>query len=521
MTCAVFARDVSLDTEGIHRLVVGEDQDPRPLSTAGAADELGDDFATLVLLQGAFPQSAEETVEAIKEAVPAGHRLRDQMTFVLGEGSQIAFSDQSAAIERSIRFVVTLGATANGPPEGPDILVSVFDPRQTGIELMAWDHRSGGFNYYRSMGRPSAWVFAGNSRHALVEPTEGKGPFESHKSGALLMKELKVPWVHWDSSFAHINATAFSPDDERRQHPWFTNKQPGGAYAFEFEVARPAIARWAKARFEALRASTGPIERPARIIEQVVATPTINIVSSIRESVAANMSTKPIELPATFFVDADGLAEVGLQGPPQFTVTGQIYAQSLQTFDVQLTDGGGFSQAGDTHFAFAVPERALEDVVVVREALAMGLLSRRLAACLLMTDFPNPIFSERRAALLAHVPPTAVVMNGGSSFSQETADAILAAAAEAPEGAPEREFAKRWAVGEDFDGTFNGLLRTYYDAVNAQLETQDGFDAYFQLAESRRQRVRDTMPIFESPLLFATTNIAPAALSMREDGSVR
>jgi hypothetical protein len=334
------------------------------------------------------------------------------------------------------------------------------------------------------------------------------------------MKELKVPWVHWDSSFAPINATAFRPDDERRQHPWFTNKQPGGAYAFEFEVARPAIARWAKARFEALRAMPGPIERPARIIEQIVTTPTINIVSSIRESQAATISAKPIELPGTFFVDADGLAKVGLQGPPQLAITGPIYARALQSFDVRLSDGGGFSQPGDTHFAFAVPERGLEDVVVLQEALAMGLVTRRLAACLLMTDFPNPIFSERRAALLAHVPQSALVANGASSFSQEMADAILAVAAGAPDGAPEREFAERWEVGEDFDDMLNGLLRAYYDAVSALLETQEGFDDYFRLAESRRQRVRDTMPIFESPLLFATTNIAPAARSMRQDGSV-
>lgn len=519
-TCAVFAADVSLDSERIHRFVVGEDASPRPLTAAAAAQELGDDFAEFVLLRDIFPQTSEETIAAIKDAVPANHRLKNQMSFVLGEGSQIAFTADTGDLNRSIRFLVTLGATSNGPPEGPDILISAFHPRQTGVELMAWDHRTSGFNYYRSMGQPSAWVFAGNSRHALREPTQGKGPFESHKSGALLMKELKVPWVHWDSSFAHIFATAFGPDDDRRLHPWFTKKEPGGAYAFEFEVARPAIARWAKARFEALRATAGPIDRPGRVIEQIVTTPTINIVSSARESVSAAAAADPVDLPATFFVDADGLAEVGLEGPPQFTVPGTIYADALRAFDARLADGNGFSRPGDTHFAFAVPERAHEDVVVLREALTMGLVSRRLAACLLMTDFPNPIFSERRAALLAHVPPSAVVTDGASLFSQEMADAILAAATVAPDGAGEREFADRWAVGENFDAEFNRILRTYYEAISARLATQEGFDGYFRLAESRRHRVRQTMPIFEFPLLFATTNIPPGALSMRPDGSV-
>ncbi len=520
VTCAVFAKNVSLDPVLVHRFVVGEDANPQPLSAAEAAGELGDDFATLVLLRGVFPQTAEETVDAIKAAVPEGHRLNDQMTFVLGEGSQIAVTPESAALRRGIRFLVTLGATSNGPPEGPDILISVFFPQQTGIELMAWDHQTGGFNYYRSMGRPSAWVFAGNSRHALVDPTEGKGPFESHKSGALLMKELKVPWLHWDSSFARIFATAFDPNDERREHPWFEAKEPGGAYAFEFAVARPAIARWARARFDALRLSPGPIERPARIIEQIVTTPTINIVSSVRESAAAAASADPVELPSTFFIDADGLGEVGLEGPPQFTVTGTIYARALRTFDARLDDDNGFVRPGDTHFAFAVPERALEDIVVLREALKIGLVSRRLAASLLMTDFPNPIFSERRATLLAHVPANALVTDGASSFSQEMADSILAAAAVAADGAAEQEFAERWEIGEDFDDTFNQLLRAYYDAVSSRLTMQEGFDAYFRLAESRRNRVRETMPIFESPLLFARTNIAPDALSMGADGRV-
>jgi hypothetical protein len=521
-TCRVFAVPVSLDAAAIHRFVVGEDDAPRQLSTAEAAHELGDPFAEFVLLRGSFPQTAEESVEALKAAVPEGDPLRNQMSFVLGEGSQIAFSDETKDVERSMRFLVTLGATSNGPPEGPDVLVSAFFPQQPGVELMAWDRRTGGFNYYRSMGRagqPHAWVFAGNSRHALDDPTQGKGPFESHKSGALLMKELKTPWVNWHSSFARISATAFSPMDTRRDHTWFTKKEPGGAYAFEFEVARPAIARWAKARFDALRASPGAIENPGRIIEQVIDTPTVSLISSSRESLSAIAATNPLELPPTFFVDADGLALVGLEPPPTFEVGSGVYARALQTFDVRLADENGFSRPGDTHFAFVVPERAFEDVVVLGEALAFGLVTRRLAACLLMTDFPNPIFSERRAALLEHVPPSATVTNGESTFSQEFADAILIAARAAADGSPEKEFAERWNVGESFEGPFNELLQAYYAAVTARLDTQAGFDDFFRLAESRRAQVRP-MPIFESPLLFASTNLASATLSMRQDASV-
>ena len=173
---------------------------------------------------------------------------------------------------------------------------------------------------------------------------------------------------------------------------------------------------------------------------------------------------------------------------------------------------------GDTHFPFAVPEVAFEDLAVLEEALARGLLTRRLAACLLMTDFPNPVFSLRRAALLAHVPARARVTDSASTFSDEMGDAIAAAAPATSEGSPEREFAVRWSRGADVD-SFGAELQAYYAAVTARLRTQAGFDDYARLAEARRDRVR-LMPISESPLLFARTNVPSRAREMRADGTV-
>jgi len=135
-----------------------------------------------------------------------------------------------------------------------------------------------------------------------------------------------------------------------------------------------------------------------------------------------------------------------------------------------------------------------------------------------MTDFPNPVFSPRRAALLAHVPAGATVVGGASDFSEQLADAVTAAAPGTPEGSPEREFAERWGRGEDLS-SFDDELRAYYDALVRRLRTQDGFDDYVRLAEARRARVR-TMPISESPLLFATTDVPPGTREMRTDGTV-
>ncbi|MDP8911430.1 MAG: hypothetical protein M3M94_05130, partial [Actinomycetota bacterium] len=129
--------------------------------------------------------------------------------------------------------------------------------------------------------------------------------------------------------------------------------------------------------------------------------------------------------------------------------------------------------------------------------------------------FPNPIFSARRTQLLDHVPDDATA----GTLAERTVAAILTSPDAAQAGTPEREFADRWNVGEAFEDAFNALLRDYYAAFMAQLRTQEGFDDYLRLAESRRQRVR-AMPIAESEMLFATTNIADAEREMRADGTI-
>lgn len=139
-----------------------------------------------------------------------------------------------------------------------------------------------------------------------------------------------------------------------------------------------------------------------------------------------------------------------------------------------------------------MPERAFEDTDTLRQAIERGIVSPRLAACLLMVDFPNPIFSQKRKRLLEHVSGTA--FRQGGHFSQDVADAIRSSAAATEPGTPEHEFAQLWDAGPNFEATFNGLLQNYYTAFAQRLTTQEGFDSYMRLAESRRDFVRGTPP---------------------------
>lgn len=518
VSCGAFGQaPEDLDPSVLHRFVVGEDPGPTPVDPAGLA-ELGDPFATLLLQKGVFPLNADQLLAAIDAATPANDPLRTEMTFLLGEGSQLPGTGEEGP-DRGLRFIVSRGRA----PEGIDLLLSAADPAGGLVELMAWDRKAGGFNYYRTVGRGPAWALAGNSRHALTEPTRGKGPFESHPSGSLIMKELKFPWLHWSSSKAQIPANAFPEGDPRVEHRWFKEKLLN-ADVMEQSVAIPSITRWTEARFTQLATGDGGFADPRRVLEQIVTSPTANLVTSPSGSAAVKAGDRLV-LPPTFFVDSDALSgKLGLAAPPDFEVSGADYLASLEELAFALTKGGFRHPAdpkrfADTHFAFAVPERAFEDQATLQAALDAGLVSPRLAASLLMVDFPNPVFSSRRTALLEHAPDAAPTAAG---FSQEMADRILATADAAGEGSPEREFADRWSVGEDFAVPFNALLTAYCKAVVDRLATREGFFDYVRLAESRRDSVR-ALPIGqEFELLFArpSPDAASGPLRMTELGTV-
>lgn len=510
--CTVFNSVKGAPQGSVIRFVVGEDAQPHKMSQAEMDAELGDPFATLLLNQGIFPATGQDLLDALDKKVGPNDPLgpKSQMSFVLGEGSQIPLPDATPSTNAGMRFLVSRGSS----PQGPDLIISAADPNQTFVEVMAWDKKQKGFNYYRSVGDRGRWAFAGNSRHALSLPTKGKGPFEAHPSGNLIMKEFRLPWVHWHSFEVDIFEDAFPKGDRRRKHPWFTKKL--GAETCETAVVMPSITRWTAARFDQVIDANGNVTDPARVIEQVVTSPTVNLASSSRESKGAD----PLDLPPGFFIDFDGLDRAGLPGPPPFSVSRTIYKKSLITFNFRLSDGQEFTQPGDTHFAFVITERAIEDTETLGQAIDRGLITKRLAAALLMVDFPNPVFSTRRAALLKHAPATARIKNGKSTYSEDMAKAIIAAAAVSPTGSSEKEFVDRWEKAATLPGPLGKELEEYYKAIKQKLKNQAGFDDFVRLAESHRNRVRET-PLSEFPLLFPVTNVPKGQRrAMRRDATV-
>ncbi|HEX5375723.1 MAG TPA: hypothetical protein VFW48_06165 [Solirubrobacterales bacterium] len=535
--CGAFFQ-ADAEPSSLRRFLVGSDEKPQPMDAAEIEEELNDPFAVELLRAGEFPSTGEDLLARLDAKVAADHPLASatQQSFVVAEESQVV-KDPAAAADRRLRFLLTRG----GGPDGPDLMISTSRPDSPSVEVMAWDGRKGGFNYYRTiLGTAGSWVWAGNSRHAWEPGTRSSGPFESHPTGNLLFKELKLPWVHWHSPRATMDPLDVEAGDAVAQHPWFDKKL--GAYVLEDSVAKPAITRWNRRRLAQV-SEAAEIGEPVQVMERLLGSPeprrfTVNLVSS-QESQPALAGLAQVGLPSTFFADLDVLSGVFELTRPQvpFAVSAQVYRDALAEFGVTLRDregpepGADFERTGDTHFLFVVPERAFEDVDFVRQLVRprpeaeerqLGLVSERLAACLLMVDFPNPVFSDRRAGLLGHVPSGPLPAGEWEAFSQSLGDAIVAAATGTAPSAAELEFAELWAAEEGWKEVANQRLGAYYERLAEKLATPEGFRGVFRLAEERRNRVRK-MPINEAPMLFAQTSIPVESiegLAMNPDGTV-
>lgn len=504
-------RPAPMAPDTLYRFVRGVDERPAPMPPEQLRN-LRDPLAAGLLCRGIFPMTVQELLAELTAAklVPL------QQSYIVGEAGQIAPEQaQAAGLFRDLRYVVVRSDRA----DQADLLVStsaVDPPETTFLQVAAWDDEQGLFNYY--MRDASSWVWAGDSYSALDPASRGKGCFDSHVNGSVVMKELQAPWLHWKSMNASV---LLADDDPLRADPLFRNAL--GAENLERTI-RATVTRWTSARMDRI-AKAGRIDHPDWLLRQLCTTTTVNLASSDKESrlLAASPGDRLI-VPPSFWLNVDLLLNT-LEIPADFdppAVPAPLYAASLDTHKYALVQQD-IRLPGDTHFAFCVPEPAFEDTEVVAQLVRRGMLTKRLVACVAMVDFPNPVFSQARAQLLEHAPgPLELSADEPDRLSATFAAAILAAAEQAPDGSPEREFAANWALGEDgWRDAFAARLAAYINAVAERAVTQDGFDGYARLAESRRNQFRG-MRLAEFALTLPTTNIQRDAppLRMTADGAV-
>jgi hypothetical protein len=501
-------------TPVLFQFLHGQDAAPKAMTPDEIAD-LGDAFTQHVLpLDGAqIPLTLQELVTAIESATAPSFPLRNM--FMVDEGAIPHGADP--AFELNTRLVFTWSTSDADPP---DILVSTVaiagDPRSL-LQLIAWSEKDRAFHYFER--NNGAWGWAGNSFHALAAPTRGQGPFDSHINGSLVMKELKAPWSHWHSADSHIPRSLFGPDTEFNTDPLF--QQLDGAESLE-GVVRTGIGRWTNGRF-ARHLTGATLTGLPDYLRQLLWCTSINLVSSTKSF--HDPSVARFDLPSTFFFDADALDFLVAELDPaadvlpgqRLTVDAQLYRTAATNAALHVLDDEQppHQVAGDTNFAFLVPERAAEDQVVVRELVSHEVLSARLGLCLLLVDFCNPVFSPRRAALLRHIP--ASVAAGAHGAALDTA-LIGAVGTPAPQqDSPEAELLDLWNSADLLQRT-GTMLGNYNAAVNQRLQSPDGVADLLRLADSRRQ-VLTARSLFEFHATLAT-GAAPPHLAMAPDGTV-
>lgn len=492
-------------------MVLGIDAEPREL-TIGEIESFGDPFTQLLLLRGVAPLTLEELSSAI-DALAGDEARPISKVYAIAEGA--AFQSTIPSLPLNTRLVITWQTDA---ATGPDLLLSTSpDPQDPDslMQLIAWSEAQGVYHFFeRKRGR---WAWAGNSLHALSAPSRGKGPFDSHVNGGLVIKELKFPWIHWHSQANGIPVQLIFPT-AFGAHP--LSKKIQGAEVLELAV-QAGVRRWTRRRVAA-NVQGSEFSGVESCAKQVLWTTSVNLVSSGMLS-RRLASQSEFVLPRTFFFDDDGINEAiahmddaQLSLPQEISVDAQLYTQGLAKFNVHVeATPAGPSVAGDTEFAFVVPERAFEDLAVIAELLKTKILSPRLALCLLMVDFSNPIFSPDRAELLDFFPDKAVIGNGGADLDK----IVIQAARQASAGSePARELLRLW---DDVDLIQNiqRRLANYLIAVQSRLRTPEGVFDLLQLAGSRKEAFRGRK-LHEFAHTLAVSSPTVAHLAMHRDGSV-
>lgn len=520
LTATVSAGSAPTAVPPVMRMVVGLDSAPASLTPADIAT-LGDPFARLILRRHERPMTVDDLLERLDvlsaDATLADTAVPDEKVFLLGEGGQIPFTHGTAALNRALRFVV-----ARTGPNDRLILMSVDDRPSTVsglLQVLSWDPGKGAYNFYQR--RDGVWFYSGDGTHALEPPTRGRGPFDGHVNGSLVMKELRAPWLHWNSQSVPIPPEAFAPGHPILDHRLMAH--PDGAEVLELDILQPGIDRWTEARFDrAIQGDT--IDAADTFLRQLVQTTTVNLVASDREfrEVAVGV---PVNVPPEILLNIEAwthlLDPLTIRGRVQ--IDGGHLLQAIDDLGIALEDpAAGFRQPGEAFFALACPSPAFEDLSTILALIDRGVLSVGLVRAILAVDFSNPVQSSRRAGLLRHMPSAGALGTGTGSCEAQILDAFAVEATARP-SSDEARVLDWLATGDDAAQRerIGAEIAAYYEAVKQRVQTEPGVRDLMRLVVSRRRYFR-TLGVSEFALTLPVDALPPdaAPVMMAPDATI-
>lgn len=410
------------------------DGDSIKLLSAGEFVTLGDPLFNLLLKTRADVTKLADVEKALQ---PQANRRR---LFVVDEH---IVSDAKSGGRRAV--LAFNGSNGGEPLQGNVMLSFSFGPdgpTDAGdIEAWGWDNHRSRYNYYKldAEGAPvgrRTWKFRGSSQGAdLLAPGERKGTcLRCHPSGAPVMKELFLPWNNWHSVISfkadYLVAGSGHPAKWPAAETERLKESLAGAEELETNFIIPAIKRFNTSRLNSAlqrQDATGDrlvspngrmtILEGRRLLRPLFETTEINLISSKNTSgfhpfdaPNSHVPQLPILLPENFFLNTHLIAGsqgnitgLGLQSAKDFQnfarLTQEENKRLVEKFKVRLN-----AVAGDTRFAWFVPEPGFIDNNLADQLLRTGAVTPHFLASVLAVDLETPIFSAKRVELLKFVP---------------------------------------------------------------------------------------------------------------------
>ncbi len=256
------------------------------------------------------------------------------------------------------------------------------------VEIISFDEAEGVFNYYDS--KPGQIRFFGSSKDMLQGPDgETRRCAKCHVSGGLIMKELDVPWLHWEGH----------ADTPGAQQLVDANKDLGSKEDGENMegIVRGGNMMWNETRIEHLmngdKISLQQLLRPLFCTVEFNIDAGSNFGSPVTGGVGGDDDHLTV-LRQNFLLD------------PQLG-TGQVDVEPAD-YDAVIKQNGqfvaGVAGAIDTVFDHAFIERSDIDRDFVFQLMEQGFLDDGFVKDVLNVDFTRPVFSTDRCDLLSLAP---------------------------------------------------------------------------------------------------------------------
>lgn len=396
--------------------------------------QLGDPFFNLVLKEQSDVRDLDQ-IEKLIQPDPDKRQL-----FVVSE--MIAHPGRSQRHRAVLSFT---GRHPEGEVLEANVMLSVeFDseafPERANndpqhdlpfIEAWGWDNHRGHYNYYKLDGNPMTWKFRGSSDSAdFMSPSDRAGScMACHINGAPIMKELLLPWNHWQSGeqqIEHLNRLSANPWPVTSD-PRFRSLQ--GAEMLEEKIIASVRNFTTRRINRGLKRNNADgditvdengkqtIVEGRRLLRHLFETTEYNIISARNMTnwhpIPHQTNGRPavdVQIPDSFFLNANLISGGGSPGFKGLNLMVHGFAKSANavvTPDeyVELVRNTTVADVpGDAVFAWLIPEPSQIDNETVDQLMTRGILPAPYVAAVLAIDLENPILSEERGALFRFVP---------------------------------------------------------------------------------------------------------------------